>query len=72
MSDTESDRKVILSLGAGLQSTALALMALKGALPGYPRPMAAVFAVYEHVRWLMGTLGDEIPIHIGVARSRSS
>jgi hypothetical protein len=40
-----ADRRVILSLGAGAQSSTLALMALRGDLPsGFDRPMAAVFA----------------------------
>lgn len=55
------NRKVFrsLSLGAGVQSTALALMADKG-LHGLPKPDMAIFAdtgwepqsVYEHLDWL--------------------
>src|SRR5205814_10359044 len=39
-----TDSHVILSLGAGVQSTALALMAVQGELPGFRRPVAAIFA----------------------------
>lgn len=50
----------ILSLGAGVQSSALALMAARGALPGLAMPDAAIFAdtqqepraVYDHLDWL--------------------
>ena len=68
-----ADRHVILSLGAGVQSTTLALMALRGDLPAsFARPIAAVFAdtgfeprrVYEHLYWLIQTLGAELPVHI--------
>ena len=49
-----------LSLGAGVQSTTLALMAASGEI--MPMPDAAIFAdtqaepakVYEHLDWLMG------------------
>ena len=48
----------ILSLGAGVQSTVLALMAAKGEIG--PMPDCAIFAdtmyepigVYEHLNWL--------------------
>tara|TARA_Y100000310_G_scaffold203209_1_gene203463 strand:+ start:523 stop:1323 length:801 start_codon:yes stop_codon:yes gene_type:complete len=50
-------RITVLSLGAGVQSTALALMAAKGEV--VPMPDAAIFAdthepreVYEHLEWL--------------------
>jgi hypothetical protein len=68
-----ADRHVILSLGAGVQSTTLALMAFRGDLPAScAPPMAAVFAdtgfepkrVYEHLLWLTQTLCDELPVHI--------
>jgi hypothetical protein len=68
-----ADRYAILSLGAGVQSTTLALMVLRGDLPtSYARPVAAVFAdtgfeprrVYQHLLWLTQTLGDELPVHI--------
>jgi hypothetical protein len=40
-----TDSAVILSLGAGVQSTTLALMAARGdPSPGFPQPLAAVFA----------------------------
>jgi hypothetical protein len=39
-----TDSHFILSLGAGVQSTALALMAVRGELPGFRRPVAAIFA----------------------------
>ena len=64
---------VILSLGAGVQSSTLALMAARGDLsPRFPQPMAAVFAdtgwepvrVYKHLQWLIGTIGSTLPIHI--------
>lgn len=49
----------ILSLGAGVQSTTLALMAAHGEIG--PMPDAAIFAdtgnepdaVYDHLQWLM-------------------
>jgi hypothetical protein len=68
-----ADRRVILSLGAGVQSTTLALMAARGDLsPGFPQPMAAVFAdtgwepasVYRHLRWLITAIGSTLPIRI--------
>jgi hypothetical protein len=70
---SNDDRHVILSLGAGVQSTAIALMAARGDLPaGYERPRAAVFAdtgfeprrVYAHLRWLIDTLGTALPVHV--------
>jgi hypothetical protein len=47
-------------------------MAARDALPGFGRPVAAVFAdtgfeprdVYQHLRWLIDTLGDDLPVHI--------
>ena len=59
-----------LSLGAGVQSTVLALMAERGEY-GLPKPDVAVFAdtgweppsVYEHLDWLSGS---------AVVRGRSS
>ena len=63
------NRKVFrsLSLGAGVQSTVLALMAERGE-HGLPKPDVAVFAdtgweppsVYEHLEWLRGQLSFEI------------
>ena len=56
-----------ISLGAGVQSTVLALMANKG-LHGLPKPDVAVFAdtgwepphVYEHLDWLESKLSFEV------------
>jgi len=69
-----TDPHVILSLGAGCQSSALALMARDGELRahGFPMPTAAVFAdtgfeprrVYEHLGWLVLTLGAVLPVHV--------
>jgi hypothetical protein len=64
-----ADRRVILSLGAGVQSTALALMAARGELP---LPEAAIFAdtgwesaaTYAHLEWLTGVLRDVLPVHV--------
>ena len=59
-----------ISLGAGVQSTVLYLMAGMGMI--HPTPLAAVFAdtkweprrVYSHLEWLEGlTLEHPIPIH---------
>lgn len=58
---------ISLSLGAGVQSTVLALMANRGE-HGLPRPDVAVFAdtgweppsVYEHLEWLESQLSYEI------------
>lgn len=54
----------IIGLGAGVQSTAMTLMALHGELT--PRPAAAIFAdtgweppaVYQHLDWLEGVLTE--------------
>jgi len=60
---------VLVSLGAGVQSTTLVLLAVEGALP---KPDAAIFAdtgwepagVYEHLDRLAGVLADAgIPLH---------
>lgn len=60
----------ILSLGAGVQSTTMALMCARGELP---MPDAAIFAdtgwepkkVYEHLKWLMSdNVGLPFPVHI--------
>ena len=56
-----------ISLGAGVQSTVLALMAHRG-LHGLPKPDVAVFAdtgwepphVYEHLDWLESKLSFEV------------
>ena len=60
----------VLSLGAGVQSTTMALMAAHGEIT--PMPDAAVFAdtgaeppaVYEHLEWLMGRNVLPFPVHI--------
>ncbi len=60
----------VISLGAGVQSTTLALMAAHGEIT--PMPHAAVFAdtgaeppeVYEHLNWLKGANVLPFPIHI--------
>lgn len=60
----------ILSLGAGVQSTTLALMAAHGEIG--PMPDAAIFAdtgdepraVYDHLRWLMSPNVLPFPVHI--------
>ena len=57
----------VLSLGAGVQSTTIALMAARGEIPA---PDCAIFAdtgdepraVYEHLAWLIGIL--PFPVHI--------
>ena len=59
---------VILSLGAGIQSTTLALLLEQDALPGCPKPQAAIFAdtfaelphVYETLDWLEDKLSYPI------------
>lgn len=56
------DKLTIISLGAGVQSTTMALMATKGEIT--PMPDCAIFAdtqweprhVYEHLNWLEGVL----------------
>lgn len=66
----------VLSLGAGVQSTALALMAAHGDVQ--PTPDAAIFAdtgdepaaVYDHLAWLMS--GNVLPFPICVVRSYKS
>lgn len=59
----------VLSLGAGVQSTTLLLMAVRGEFEAMPE--AAVFAdtgwepaaVYRHLDWLERECGGTIPIH---------
>jgi hypothetical protein len=59
----------IISLGAGVQSTTVILMAARGALDA--RPDCAIFAdtgweprrVYAHLEWLKREVGQVIPIH---------
>jgi len=67
--------KHILSLGAGVQSTTMALMAAHGEIT--PMPDAAVFAdtqaepkaVYQHLQWLMSSNVLPFPVHVVTAGS---
>jgi hypothetical protein len=60
----------IISLGAGVQSTTMALMAAQGEIT--PMPDCAIFAdtqsepikVYDHLRWLMSLNVLPFPVHI--------
>jgi hypothetical protein len=60
----------VLSLGAGVQSTTLALLATHGVIE--PTPTAAIFAdtgaepaaVYQHLEWLMAPGRLSFPVHI--------
>lgn len=60
----------VLSLGAGVQSTTLALMAAHGEIG--PMPDCAIFAdtqseplaVYDHLRWLMSPNVLPFPVHV--------
>ncbi len=65
--------EVVLSLGAGVQSTTIALMSMRGELPAqFAPPTAAVFAdtgyepanVYSHLQWLIDTLSPKLPVHV--------
>ena len=66
---------VVISLGAGVQSTTMALMAAHGEIT--PMPDCAVFAdtqaepkaVYEHLAWLMSPNVLPFPVHIVTAGS---
>ena len=61
------DPTLVLSLGAGVQSSTMALMATKGVYD-IPKPDFAVFAdtqaepqsVYDHLDWLEGELDFEV------------
>jgi hypothetical protein len=63
----------VLSLGAGVQSTTLALMAAAGEIG--PMPDCAIFAdtqdepeaVYEHLAWLMSPNVLPFPVHVVTA-----
>jgi hypothetical protein len=63
----------VISLGAGVQSTTMALMAAHGELT--PMPDCAIFAdtqwepaaVYEHLRWLMSPNVLPFPVHVVTA-----
>lgn len=60
---TENEQRTwdILSLGAGVQSSTLALMAARGEVPGFPKLDCAIFAdtqdepasVYRWLEWLI-------------------
>lgn len=71
----ENARLRVLSLGAGVQSTTLALMAAHGEIE--PMPDCAIFAdtqaepagVYAHLRWLMSPNVLPFPVHIVTAGS---
>jgi hypothetical protein len=60
----------MISLGAGVQSTAMALMAAHGEIT--PMPDCAIFAdtgeepgaVYEHLKWLMSGNVLPFPVHV--------
>jgi hypothetical protein len=60
----------VISLGAGVQSTTMALMAAHGEIT--PMPDCAIFAdtqaepaaVYEHLKWLMSPNVLPFPVHI--------
>ncbi len=62
----------VISLGAGVQSTTMALMAAHGEIE--PMPDAAIFAdtgaeppeVYEHLEWLKG--GNVLPFPVIVTQ----
>lgn len=66
----ETIRLRVLSLGAGVQSTTLALMASHGEVG--PMPDCAIFAdtgwepqaVYDHLAWLMSPNVLPFPVHI--------
>lgn len=68
----------VISLGAGVQSTTMALMAAHGELG--PMPDCAIFAdtqdeaaeVYDHLRWLMSSNVLPFPVHIVTAGKLSA
>jgi hypothetical protein len=68
-SGAQPSRHTVLSLGGGMQSTTLALLAARGELAC---PEFAVFAdtgwepaaVYEHLEWLRSELAETMPIHV--------
>jgi len=71
--DIPTIRLRVLSLGAGVQSTTLALMAARGEIG--PMPDCAIFAdtgwepkaVYEHLAWLRSPNVLPFPVHIVTA-----
>lgn len=73
MSSRTGVRVPVLSLGAGVQSTALLLMALDGELEELgPRPERVIFAdtgwepqaVYRHLAWLTDLVGDRLAVDV--------
>ena len=70
MAAESSIRLRVISLGAGVQSTTMALMAAHGEIG--PMPDCAIFAdtqaepraVYDHLRWLMSGNVLPFPVHI--------
>ena len=66
----ENPDLVVLSLGAGVQSTVMALMAAHCEIE--PMPDGAIFAdtgwepapVYDHLEWLTTALHNHFPVHI--------
>lgn len=62
----------VISLGAGVQSTTMALMAAHGEIG--PMPDCAIFAdtqdeppeVYDHLAWLMSGFGESSAIAAGM------
>ena len=62
----------VLNLGAGVQSTALALMSHRGGFPGVPRFDLAIFAdvgdepddVYRHLEWLIREVEPSYPVKV--------
>lgn len=68
----------VISLGAGVQSTTMALMAARGEIG--PMPDCAIFAdtqdepaaVYDHLRWLMSGNVLPFPVHISTAGKLSA
>jgi hypothetical protein len=67
-----------ISLGAGVQSTTMALMAAHGEIA--PMPHCAIFAdtqdepraVYDHLRWLMSPNVLPFPVHVATAGKLSA
>lgn len=68
--DTSTIKLRVISLGAGVQSTTLALMAAHGEIG--PMPDCAIFAdtgwepkaVYDHLAWLMSPNVLPFPVHV--------
>lgn len=66
----------VLSLGAGVQSTTVLLMAARGELPPELMPDRAIFAdtgrepqaVYRHLQWLIREVDGRVPVEIVTAR----